>query len=180
VNLSGYRLANQRLAQSQLTSPSGVVAWLGAVQAQDYAAAKWAVGQRLPASTDAAIEQAFADGAILRTHVLRPTWHFVTPADIRWMLDLTAPRVNSILAYQHRRHQLDPPFLARCQNVVARALEGGRQLTRRELATELQRAGLVNPDAPGSDLRMTHIMAHAEFIHRENPTILALIKEGSQ
>lgn len=163
MNVAACRLANQQLAHPRLTSPCDVVTWLGAVQAQDYAAAKWALGQRLPASTDAAIEEAFTQGAILRTHVLRPTWHFVTPADIRWMLALTAPRINAILAYQHRQHQLDSPFLARCHSIIAKALEGGRQLTRRELASELQRASLVNPDAPGSDLRMTHIMAHAEL-----------------
>ena len=60
------------------------------MQAQDYLGAKWALGLRLPGTTDAKIEQAFNDGAILRTHVMRPTWHFVAPADIRWLLALTA------------------------------------------------------------------------------------------
>jgi hypothetical protein len=93
TDLIRQRLRNQKLVGSALRQPSEVVAWLGAVQAQDYAGAKWALSQRAKGLTDAAVDQAFAAGAILRTHVLRPTWHFVTPADIRWMLALTAPRV---------------------------------------------------------------------------------------
>jgi hypothetical protein len=163
LNLTGYQLANQQLAQQRFTSPAAVVEWLGAVQAQDYAAAKWAVGQRLPASTDLQIEQAFAEGAILRTHVMRPTWHFVSPADIRWMLELTAPRVNAISAYYYRQLDLDAAFFARSGKAIVKALEGGHTLTRQELASALQRAGLVKRDAPGADLRMTYIMGRAEL-----------------
>jgi hypothetical protein len=57
--------------------------------------------------TDDAIEKAFANGEILRTHVMRPTWHFVTPADIRWLLSLTAPRVNAANSYYNRKLELD-------------------------------------------------------------------------
>ncbi len=163
MNLTGYRLANQQLVQQRFTSPAAVVEWLGAVQAQDYAAAKWAVGQRLPASTDLEIEQTFAEGAILRTHVMRPTWHFVSPADIRWMLELTAPRVNAVSAYYYRQLDLDAAFFARSRKAIVKALEGGRALTRQELASVLQRAGLVKHDAPGADLRMTYIMGRAEL-----------------
>src|SRR3712207_4237247 len=94
-----HRLHNQQLDQTKFHTPSDVVAWFGAVQAQEYAGAKWALGLRLHGVTDADIEQAFVHGTILRTHVLRPTWHFVTPADIRWLLDLTAPRVHAANAY---------------------------------------------------------------------------------
>ena len=92
LDIIGSKLHNQLLSQTKFTQPSQVVAWLGAVQSQDYAGAKWAVAQRTKGLTDAAIEQAFTNGDILRTHVMRPTWHFVTPEDIRWMLALTAPR----------------------------------------------------------------------------------------
>ena len=84
------RLYNQHLARTPFDKPEDVVAWMGAVQSQEYALAKWALGQRTAAMTDELVDQAFADGKILRTHVMRPTWHFVTPADIRWMLQLTA------------------------------------------------------------------------------------------
>ena len=77
------------------------------MQAQDYAGAKWAIAQRTAGCSDADVERACADGRILRTHVLRPTWHFVLPDDIRWMLALTAPRVRAAMAYYDRKLALD-------------------------------------------------------------------------
>lgn len=81
--ISRLRLRNQRLDRPTFWKPGEVVGWLCAVQSQDYAAAKWALGTRMRAATDADVERAFDAGTILRTHVLRPTWHFVLPADIR-------------------------------------------------------------------------------------------------
>ena len=71
--------------------PDDVIRRLGAVQAQDYAGAKWALAMRMQGAGEAELDRALSAGVILRTHVLRPTWHFVTPADIRWMLKLTHP-----------------------------------------------------------------------------------------
>src|SRR5678815_1216456 len=96
--LISYRLTSQQLANSSFRQPQEVVAWMGAMQSQDFGMAKWAIGLRLPGSNDATIEKAFNEGLILRTHMLRPTWHFVTPDDIRWMLTLTAPRVQALCA----------------------------------------------------------------------------------
>ena len=79
LDIAHQRLLNQHIAGDPFEKPVDAVQWLGAVQAQDYAAAKWAVGLRLQGATDDDIEQAFADGAILRTHLMRPTWHFVSP-----------------------------------------------------------------------------------------------------
>src|ERR1051325_4551816 len=90
----GSRLLNQWLARSAAMGPAAVVERLCAVQSQDFIGAKWAVGLRAAGLDDAAVAKAFDRGDLLRTHVLRPTWHFVTPADIRWMLALTAPRVH--------------------------------------------------------------------------------------
>jgi hypothetical protein len=163
LHLAHCRLANQQLSQQRFARPADVVAWLGAVQAQDYTAAKWAVGQRLAASTDAEVEQAFDEGSILRTHVMRPTWHFVSPVDIRWMLALTAPRVNALCAYYYRKFELNAAFFVRSQKAMVRALEGGRQLTRQELGSVLQRAGLVKSDEVGANLKMGHIMLRAEL-----------------
>src|ERR1700687_2778816 len=101
------RLSNQQLTRTKFDQPTDIVAWLGAVQSQDYQAAKWALAMRLKGATDASLDQAFNDGAILRTHVMRPTWHFVAPADIRWLLALTAPRVNARNAYYYRKLELD-------------------------------------------------------------------------
>lgn len=104
--IAHQRLANQRIAADPFERPADVVQWLGAVQAQDYAGAKWSLGRRMRAATDEIVEQAFTAGAILRTHVLRPTWHFVTPADIHWLLALTAPRVHALNAPLYRKLEI--------------------------------------------------------------------------
>jgi hypothetical protein len=93
---------NLRLTGDRLEAPEDVVRWLGAVQSQDYHPAKWSVAARTTGVDDAAMDRAYASGAILRTHVLRPTWHFVLPEDIRWMLELTAPRVHALDAVWSR------------------------------------------------------------------------------
>jgi hypothetical protein len=157
-DLRRMRLNNQRLAQAMPGKPSDVVSWLGAIQAQDYAAAKWAVGQRTQGSTDAAVEQALDSGAILRTHVMRPTWHFVAPADIRWLLALTAPHVNAANGPYYRKHELDQSIFKRSNAALEKALRGGKQLTRNELASALQHAGIAM-----DGLRLTLLMMHAEL-----------------
>lgn len=152
------RMRNQKLAASALRKPGDVVAWLGAAQAQDYAGAKWALGLRANGLTEARVEQAFNDGTILRTHLLRPTWHFVAPADIRWMLALSGPRVNAVNVYSYRTLGLDHKVFARSHAALERALRGGRQLTRAELSLVLQRAGI---DAAGQ--RLAYLMMRAEL-----------------
>jgi len=137
------RLANHKLLQSDLREPGEVVAWLGAVQSQDFAGAKWTVGQRSAGLTHDAVEHAYNAGSILRTHVLRPTWHFVTPADIGWMLTLTAPRVHQFNAYYYRQLELDARTLSKARTLLSKALEGGAQLTRAELASALKRGRIV-------------------------------------
>ena len=153
------RMASQRLVGTGLETAAAAVSWLGAVQAQDYAGAKWALGMRAAGTTDADVEAAFTAGAILRTHVLRPTWHFVVPGDIRWLLSLTAPRVQAANAYMYRKLKLDAPTLNRSATAIARALEGGRHLTRDELRLVLGEAGI----ATDGELRMGYIMMHAEL-----------------
>ncbi|RPJ53816.1 MAG: winged helix DNA-binding domain-containing protein, partial [Acidobacteria bacterium] len=128
------------------------------MQSQDYPGAKWSVGQRVRGGTDAGVDEAFSSGRILRTHVLRPTWHFVSREDIRWLLRLTAPRVHALNAYQNRALGLDGRLFAQAHSVFVGALEGGRQLTRAELAAELAKRGIV---ARGQ--RLAYIVAHAEL-----------------
>ncbi len=158
-NILQQRLHNQRLAGTAFTQPDEVVHWLGAVQAQEYPGATWGITQRANDLSAAAIDQAFAAGAILRTHVLRPTWHFVTPADIRWILKLTAPRVHALNASYYRKLELDDATLAQTSAVLERALHGGKQCTRAELATFLEQAGISTSDR----LRLSYIMMHAEL-----------------
>ena len=155
------RLHNQHLAGTPLETPAAVVRRLGAVQAQDYAAAKWAVAQRTADVSDAALDQAFAAGAILRTHVMRPTWHFVTPEDIRWLLALTAPRVKAAIAYYDRRLGLDDHLVGRSNAALGEALAGGAPLTRPELAAALTHAGITTEGADGQ--RVGQLIMHAEL-----------------
>ncbi|HEY8223886.1 MAG TPA: crosslink repair DNA glycosylase YcaQ family protein, partial [Pyrinomonadaceae bacterium] len=124
------RLNNQRLSFSEFRRPVDVVHWLGAVQAQDFSGAKWALAQRMRDTTDADIEQAYNEGQILRTHLMRPTWHFVAPDDIRWLLRLTAPRVNIACGTNYRKFELDDGTFKRCNKILTSALKGGRYLTR--------------------------------------------------
>ena len=158
ADLIGQRLRNQKLSRSDVRKPAEVVAWLGAVQAQDYSGAKWALGLRTKGVTDADVEDAFNEGAILRTHVMRPTWHFVSPADIRWMLSLTAPRVHAVNAHYYRKFELDEKTFARSRSALERALQGGRHLTRTELASALRRAGIV-----ANGVRLAFLTIHAEL-----------------
>jgi Winged helix DNA-binding domain len=157
-SITSYRLHNQRLSQTDFTEPVQVVDWFGAVQSQDFAGGKWAIGLRTKGLTEADVERAFADGLILRTHVMRPTWHFVTPADIRWMLALTAPRVRALMAFNDRQIELDKVTLKKSNDVLVRTLQGGKQLTRLELSKALQK-NKINTD----ELRLTHIVMHAEL-----------------
>ena len=159
IPIAHQRLHNQRLSSTDFKRPDEVVKWLGAVQAQDYHGAKWALAQRMQGATDARIEKAFTDGAILRTHVMRPTWHFVAPADIRWMLKLTAPRVNAASRYNYRKLELDDAFFHKSNKALARALRGGKQLTRDELRKAVGHVGVATNDL----LRFSHILLRAEL-----------------
>ena len=159
-DIAQQRLLNQRLTANAYEKPVEVVDWLTAVQAQDYFGAKWALGLRLRQDThDADIDRVFNAGTILRTHVLRPTWHFVTPADIRWLLALTSPRVQAINAAMYRKLELDSATLKRGHKAITKALQGGRQLTREELGETLEKAGI----APAKGQRLAYIVMHAEL-----------------
>jgi len=158
LEITVQRLHNQRLSHTNFKTPQAVVQWLGAVQAQDYAGAKWALAQRMTDTTDAALDQALADGSILRTHLLRPTWHFVTPEDIRWLLKLTAPRVLTLLGFMDRQLELGKAIIKQSNALLIKALHGGKQLTRTELESIFQERGIKT-----TNLRMTHFMMHAEL-----------------
>lgn len=158
-DIGKQRLINQRLVNPALKTASEVVARLGAVQAQDYGAAKWGVAQRTDGLTDAQIEREIDDGAIVRTHVLRPTWHFVAAADIGWMLQLSAPRVHAANGYWYRWLEVDDAVASRSRTALTKALRDGKHLTRAELGEELKRAGI--PIA--SPQRLACIVMRAEL-----------------
>jgi hypothetical protein len=162
------RLDNQWLLNPAARTPAEVVAHLGAVQAQEYPLARWGVGQRALHLTDAIVEAAFDAGEILRTHVLRPTWHFVVPADIRWMLTLTGPRVLRAMAPYIRAAELDDRLLRRAQAVIARALEGSPPLTRQELGAALARARI---SATGQRLALLVMRAELDGLICSGPRL---------
>jgi hypothetical protein len=157
-DIAARRLRAQRLTSEPFASAVDAISWLGAVQAQDYGGAKWALSQRVTETTDAELDRLFDQGSILRTHVLRPTWHFVLPEDIRWMLELTAPRVRRGLVGRYRRLELDAAIVARSHATITAALEGGNHLTRAELGGVLRAAGLA-PDGQ----RLPHLLMAAEL-----------------
>lgn len=158
MDIPRQRLVNQGLLHPTTNDPAAVVARLGAVQAQDYAGAKWALGLRMRNIHDEDVERAFDAGKMLRTHILRPTWHFVAPADIRWMLELSAPRVHVTNAFMYRKLELDDALFKRSHTVFVKSLQGGKQKTRNELGAALERAGI---HADGQ--RLGYIVMHAEL-----------------
>jgi Winged helix DNA-binding domain len=161
IDIVQQRLHNQHLLGTPFARPDEVVQWFGAVQAQEYPNAIWGIAQRMDGLTQAAIDQAFADGAILRTHAMRPTWHFVTPADIRWLLKLTSPRVHALNASYYRKLELTDDVLARSATVLTNALQGGKHLTRTELAAALEQAGIMR--ATDDRLRLAYLVMYAEL-----------------
>ena len=152
------RLTNQGIARPRFRRADEVVAWLGAVQAQEYQPSKWALGLRLRGATDADVERAVTGGEILRTHVLRPTWHYVAAADLVWMQRLTGPRVQRAMEVYRRQLELDGATMRRATTVFERALRDRRHLTRPELGERLRRAGIAL-----SGVRLMHAALYAEL-----------------
>jgi hypothetical protein len=159
IDIARERLRNQCLQEAVLQRPEHVVRWLGAVQAQEFRPSKWALAQRTAGVSEPEVDQALADGKILRIHVLRPTWHYVAAEDIRWITRLSAPRVHASMAFMNRQLGLVERDFKRGNEVIARTLEGGKHLTRDELREGLVKARL--PDPVGT--RLAHYMAYAEL-----------------
>ncbi|MHB1169673.1 MAG: winged helix DNA-binding domain-containing protein, partial [Longimicrobiales bacterium] len=156
--IRSLRLRYQRLASAPLRTPNDVVSWFGAMQSQEYAVARWSIGLRARNLHDRDVERAYAEGDVLRTHVLRPTWHFVAPDDIRWMVQLTAPRIQAQMAGRHRQLELTGRLIAKAAATIANALENGTHLTRTELQAllETNRIDLRNE-------RLGHVMMLLEL-----------------
>lgn len=157
-DINRLRLHNQHLAKPELTQPADIVRWLGAVQAQDYAGAKWALGQRLKGATDQLVEEAFNRGDIIRTHVMRPTWHFLAAEDVRWMLDLSAAHIHAGVVHAHRTFGLDETVFSKATHIIAKLLEGGRHIARNEIVTALKEGSI-----PTNELRCIHILMELEL-----------------
>jgi hypothetical protein len=155
--LIAQRLHRQKLTDHSFTNVQDVVSWMGLVQAQDFNMAKWALGLRMKKATDASVEKAFNDGSILRTHILRPTWHFVAPADIRSFLKLTAPQVHRIAATAYKKLEIDTSLMKKCFKAFEKSLSQAF-LTRDELQVTLERSK-VHAERE----RLGHILFYAEL-----------------
>ena len=155
LDIAHWRLQNQSLARTKFTRPSEVVAWMGAVQAQDYLGALWAIGLRSQNAVEADIEKALADKTIIRTWPMRGTLHFVAAADIRWMLELLTPRIVNGMKRRLQVHfGLDEATFGRSKELFIRALQGGKQLTRPAMYKVLEAGGI-----PAGEMRGLHILS---------------------
>jgi hypothetical protein len=155
ATIARLRLATQHVSRRVLDDPAAVVRWLGAVQAQDYLGALWAVGLRTRQATEESVEAAIARGAIIRTWPMRGTLHFVAPADLRWMLALLTPRVMAASASRYRQLELDDAVLARSARLAENALRGGNRLRRSALYALWNEAGIATAGSRG-----LHILSH--------------------
>ncbi len=158
MNVARQRLFNQHIARATLEKPSDVVGWLGAVQAQDYLGALWAVGLRTRNATEADIEKAIADKTIVRTWPLRGTLHFVAAEDVRWILGLLTPRVIAGSAGRRQQLGLDDAIFARSKELFVSALQGGKQLPRDAMYGLLEAAHIST--AGGRGLHILWRLAH--------------------
>ncbi len=151
-DIAQYRFSNQLIARQAARTPADVVAWLGAMQAQDFLGAKWSVGVRAPEVTDAMVEQALADRTIVRTWPMRGTLHFVAPEDVRWMLALLASRVLAASKGRWRQLGLNDKIFAQSREIFRQALRGGKQLTRNEVYQALEQAKISTAGQRGYHL----------------------------
>lgn len=156
--IAKLRLTNQQLDKTTIHTAVAMVEYFAAVQGQEYAQTKWGLGLRLPHLKDNDIEAQLAEGKILRTHLLRPTWHFVSAKDIGWMLALTAPRVHAANAFMYRQLELDKKFFSKCNKIIIKTLEGSKQLTRNEINEALKKHKIK-----AENLRLVYIMMNAEL-----------------
>jgi hypothetical protein len=157
-DLAVLRISNQHLAGTKFKTARELVGWMGAMQAQDYDMARWAIGCRLVHSTDKLIQKAIDKGEIIRTHLLRPTWHFVSSEDIYWMLELTAPRIRSSLQSITKSLELTDSIFKKSNAIIQRALTEDTAIPREELVARLQ-AAKINTDS----YRSMHLLLHAEL-----------------
>jgi hypothetical protein len=167
-----HRLRAQRLWDPPPDDAAAALRWLLAFQSQEYAYARWSLAQRTggPARDNAVdVDEAIAAGTILRTHILRPTWHFVHRGDLPWLMLLSQPRLKAGNKGRDRQLGLDAATVARGNDVLAAAVADGRHRTREELAARLTEAGLLPDDgvklngAPLRGQRLGHLVFHAEM-----------------
>ncbi len=159
-SIAHARLRNSRLVGPPLATPEEVVGWFGAVQSQDVPGALWAIAQRMPpGATIDGVGAAMDDGRLVRTHGPRPTWHFLSPRDLHWILALVGPRVHQATGTMYRRLGLDASAFHRAEDAMRAAMAGRPPLTRPELRDVIASAGIDLHD----NLVTSHLGMHAEL-----------------
>ena len=158
TNFAQRRLISQHIGGTELNTPAAVVSHMGAMQAQDFNMVKWALGARLPGVSEERIEKSFNSGEMIRTHLMRPTWHLIVPEDISWLLELTAPRIKSGVGSRHKMLEIDNKLVAKSNKLIEKALEGNKHMTRDELMDVLEDAGIK-----ARHQRASHLMFCAEL-----------------
>ncbi len=148
-DIAQLRLQNQNIAHHTFTTPEQLVGWMGAIQAQDYPGAKWSIALRLKEFTDSTVEQAVAEGRIIRTWPMRGTLHFVLPEDVHWMQTLLTSRIIASAAGRHRQLGLNDELLARASAIIVSELRQNGPLIRKELMDALTRQGIDTSDQRG-------------------------------
>lgn len=157
LKITELRQANQHLCLPALSTPAELTGWMGAVQAQDFPMAKWALGIRLKGLQERDIDDALNEGSVLRTHVLRPTWHLVTRENIRWMLSLSSARINASMKARNIELELGEKVREKCNDLILKALAGGNHMSREELASMFMAAGIKTDQN-----RLSHILMNTE------------------
>jgi len=157
-DVANTRLASQQISATNFKTAKQLVSWMGAMQAQDYNMAKWAIGVRLSNTTDKIIQTAIDKGDIIRTHLLRPTWHFVSADDIYWMLQLSAPRIKVSIKTRNKQLGLTTKIISKSNSIIEKALAGGKHLTREELMAKIEKAKIRT-----DEYRSGHLMLEAEL-----------------
>lgn len=157
--ISNIRLHNQQIATTNLKTPKELLGWMCAMQAQEYNQAKWAIGVRLPHLSETQIESAFNNGELIRTHLMRPTWHFVSADDIYWMLELTAPQIKSVTKSRNKDLGLTDEVFSASWKVLEKLLSGNMALTRDEISNHLNQSGITTEGQ-----RLPHILMEAEIL----------------
>ncbi|MDU1891027.1 MAG: winged helix DNA-binding domain-containing protein [Dysgonomonas sp.] len=151
------RLLSQQLVNPSFNNPKDLVSWMGAVQAQDYKMVKWALGLRLGSATIKDVEDSLHSGEIIRTHIMRPTWHLVPAEDLRWMMLLTGKRIKAAhRSYGYHRF-IDDELCNKGNDHIVKILEGNNHLTKQEIGEELIKAGIAADPA-----HIAHFIMSAE------------------
>ena len=158
--LLATRIATMGLGESKFSTTRALLKKIGAVQCQDLQAGKWALGLRLKNPIQEKIEKELQTENIIRTHVLRPTWHFVLAEDIRWMLELTAPKIRKLMTTPFRNKEVTNELCVKTRSALQELLETQEELSHNEIQTKL--AEQYNIKADGIKLQLLLMDAELE------------------